>query len=362
VPSSVTLNLSLNAVWLMAVGTLALVALLVLGLLLLRYLRWRSAFRQKDFEVQWRPVIMRCAMGDGLAHELPHLRRREQWLFMKLWIHCQMSLRGECTARLAELGMRMGCDRMAREWLDRGHWSQRLFALLALGYLQDPSARPLLEKKLAQGSTHTALHAGWGLLQLDARTAVTPVVDALLEREDLDVVRTSVLLKQHRLVIQQALKHKLPQLVQAQQAEERQGAAMLVRWLRLARAMRLQVASSELAPMLTANQAIDVLIGAIRLVQGEQGSEAVRAHAGHADWRVRAQVARALGYIGGTAEIDTLFGMLSDAQWWVRYRAAQSLVRLSGADLEPLRRRMDTLTDRYARSMVDSVLAERAGG
>lgn len=359
--SSVAMDLPLNAVWLMAVATLALVALLVLGLLLLRYLRWRSSFWQKDFESHWRPLIMRCAMGDGFAHELPRLRRREQWPFMKLWIRCQMSLRGECTARLADLGMRMGCDRMAREWLDRGHWSERLFALLALGYLQDPSARPLLEKKLAQGSTHTALHAGWGLLQLDARAAAAPVVDALLGREDLDVVRASVLLKQHRLVIQQALKHKLPQLVQAQQTEG-QDAAALARWLRLARAMRLQVASAELAPMLAAGQTVDVLIGAIRLVQGEQGPDAVRVHAGHSDWRVRAQVARALGYIGGAAEIDTLFGMLSDAQWWVRYRAAQSLVRLSGAELDLLRQRMDKLTDRYARSMVDAVLAERAGG
>lgn len=354
------MHVPLNAVWLMAVATLVLVSVLILGLLVLRYLRWREDARRRRFEANWRPLLMRCAMGDAIQGELPTLRRSEQWPFMKLWVHCQMSMRGDCAVRLAELGKQLGCDRMALQWLEKGHRSERLFALLALGYLQDPVAQPLLDKRFVQGSTRTALHAGWGLLQLDAGANADRVVSGLLGREDLDVVRASVLLRQHRLVVQQALMHTLPRLLRTELKGE-QDPDMLLRWLRLARAMRLQVASGELAPMLTVNQPTDVLIGAIRLVQGEQGPDAVRMHAGHPDWRVRAQVARALGYIGRSDETDTLANMLSDREWWVRYRAAQSLVRLSGMDSEHLRRRMAGLTDRYARSMVDAVLAERVG-
>ena len=54
-----------------------------------------------------------------------------------------------------------------------------------------------------------------------------------------------------------------------------------------------------------------------------------------------------------------LLGLMADSNWWVRYRAAQALLgmpRMGADDVVQLSR---TVGDRYARDMLDHVLAER---
>ena len=57
--------------------------------------------------------------------------------------------------------------------------------------------------------------------------------------------------------------------------------------------------------------------------------------------------------------MNRLIPLLADAEWWVRYRAAQSLVAipfLSMAEIELLR---NNLSDRFARDMLSQAIAER---
>ncbi|MNN48196.1 hypothetical protein D3C81_1626630 [compost metagenome] len=66
-----------------------------------------------------------------------------------------------------------------------------------------------------------------------------------------------------------------------------------------------------------------------------------------------------LGRIGEHPDVNRLIPLLADAEWWVRYRAAQSLVGipfLSMAEIELLR---NNLSDRFARDMLGQAIAER---
>ena len=99
-----------------------------------------------------------------------------------------------------------------------------------------------------------------------------------------------------------------------------------------------------------------------RLLQGEQGATLVVVQAEHPDWRVRAQVARSLAHIGGATELPLLTRMMTDAQWWVRYRAAQALLGLPGMSGELLLDCAQSTQDRYALSMAQAVLAEAGEG
>ena len=59
-----------------------------------------------------------------------------------------------------------------------------------------------------------------------------------------------------------------------------------------------------------------------------------------------------------TEHMGRLERLLSDAEWWVRYRAAKALVRLLGVDpseLECIRLR---LHDRYAKDILEQAVAE----
>ena len=345
------IDLSMAVARWLAWSTLGLVALMVLGLLLLRWVRWRRAPRLAAFEAEWLPRLMGCALGDVLPTPV-RLAHWQRWPFMQLWLHTQMSLQGESRQRLARLGHAMGCPAMALQRARSPHTSERMVGMLALGFLGDGGSVPLLLRRLAEGGAHQPVYAGRALMGIDSLTYADVVTQALLASPGLDVSLASVMLKPFRTPIAKALLRQRP----------RPGEAAALPWLRLARALRLQIPSALLAPFAQQDQDIECLIAAIRLVQGEQGADLVATQAGHADWRVRAQVARALGFIGGVSDREVLTHLLTDSQWWVRYRAAQALLRLPGMDAVQLLALAQATQDRYALGMAQAVIAEAGGG
>lgn len=349
---------SLITVRWLAWATLALVLMLVLGLLLLRWLRWRSEPQKLAFRQQWSALLMRCAMGEDLGEPLPALKPSEQWPFMKLWLHCQMSLKGPSRDRLAALAYALGCQSVAMRKLASPYAAERLMATLALGFLKDEQAQPALLEQLRGDGQQTALHAARALLEIDANAHTMTVVQSLLTRANLDLSLVSVLLKPFRGTLSNAMTTLMP-LATPMPVPDSRIPTTALQWLRLGRALSLQVSGEHLASFLTHSEDIDLLIAAIRLMQGEQGTQALASHARHADWRVRAQVAQALGRIGQLPDVDLLVHMTTDSQWWVRYRATQALLSMPSLPHSQAQSLIQGTCDRFAVNMFESVIAER---
>ena len=341
-------DVPLALAWALAWGTLALVAGMVLALLVLRWMRWRDAPRRAAFEALWRPLLMRCALGEAMHSPWPTLARRQRWSWLQLWLHLQMSLQGPSRQHLAALGQTMGVAELALARLASSHQSERLVGMLALGFLQDKSHAPVLQQALAQGRNPVVVYAARALLETDEAQHAPAVVQALLACPGLDMSLASVMLKPFRSALQAAMMAAWPLA----------GSEGRLPWLRLARALQLQLPQALLAPCLAPGQDAELLMAALRLVQGEQGTQPVVALAQHADWRVRAQAARALAEIGARAEVPLLVAMTADAQWWVRYRAAQALLRLPGVSQAQALQAVHAGGDRYALSMLQAVMAE----
>lgn len=336
------------AAWL-ALLTLVLVALMVLGLLVLRALRWLRAPLVAAFEARWQPVLLASMVGDaGVVPDGLTLSGAQRWHLMRMWLHGQMLVYGESRDRLARLGMDLGFRALALKRLNSAHYAERMVGLLALGFLRDASSTPLLLQRLQEGSNHTLIYAGRALLEIDEAQHADAVARALLQCEGLDLALTSVMFKTFRQGLGQALRQLEP---------VPQDAAALP-WLRLAGALQLLLPAAVLQRYLSPAQDPEVLMAALRLVQGEQGAAEVMALARHADWRVRAQAARALGEVGGPAEVPALLGLIIDAQWWVRHRAAQALLRVPGVARAQVLTAVQATGDRYAQSMLQSVLAQ----
>jgi hypothetical protein len=69
-----------------------------------------------------------------------------------------------------------------------------------------------------------------------------------------------------------------------------------------------------------------------------------------ARWEMRAVVATALGSFDIAADEETLIRLLCDREWWVRYRAAESLSQ--AADTSQLMKRAELTGDRFALEMI----------
>ncbi len=62
----------------------------------------------------------------------------------------------------------------------------------------------------------------------------------------------------------------------------------------------------------------------------------------------------------GTREDQVaLVALLSDPEWWVRYRAAQALAKLPFLTEEKLQSLCEVQTDQFAREILAQVMAER---
>ena len=348
---------SLVTVRLLAWITLGFVLLLVLVLLLLRWLRWRSEPQKLAFRQQWSDILMRCAVGEDLNVELLTLKSSERWPFIKLWLHCQMSLKGPSRDRLAALAYDLGCQSMLMKKLTSNYAAERLMAILALGFLKDKQAQPALLDQLRGDSQQTALYAARALLEIDANAHALTAVQSMLAQKNLDFSLVSVLFKTFGSALSNAMATLMPRVLPPQMPDSDTKSTPL-QWLRLARALSLQVSAESLASFLSDTDDIDILIAAIRLMQGEQNTLVLKAHALHTDWRVRAQVARALGRIGQLHDVDLLVRMTTDSQWWVRYRATQALLRIPGLTLSRAQLLIQGTGDRFAVNMLESITSE----
>lgn len=75
-------------------------------------------------------------------------------------------------------------------------------------------------------------------------------------------------------------------------------------------------------------------------------------------WELRAIVATALATYSADQNTDTLIDLVCDREWWVRYRAAESLTQCS--DIDGVLARVTARNDRYALEMLRFALDKKA--
>jgi hypothetical protein len=345
-------DLELRIVAALAGITLVVTLGLMLQVLALRARSTRLRAEQAEVVKRWRPLLLLAAVGDDEAKVvLPPLSRREQAPFLLLWNQMQDGLRGRAHAGLNTLASRLGLHDIARRYAAHGSGGERLLGLNTLGHLARSDDWERLAALLDEPRSFISLAAARALLQIDALAAAPLVLDQFLARSDWPVPRLGTLLREAGAdAIGFALAQRLLETDPAQQ----------VRLLPLARVTEAPGRGSVIEAVLAIATDRSVLAAALQQVHGPASHARVRELAGHADPQVRSYAALALGRIGSAADLPTLVELLSDRDWWVRYRAAQALQHLPGAGsgvLDTLRSQVD---DAYARDMIDQVIAERA--
>lgn len=339
--------------------TLAVTLLLLVVLFALKLLEQSRLRRDRLFDEVWHPLLVKTAVGESSPQVLPPLRPGDDWRFLKLWVRFQTTVKGASQERLRQLGWTLRCGQWARTWLDSPHRSEQIFGILCLGYLRDESAWEPLATRLQDARNSVFIYAAWALLQLAPDRAAPMVVDQLMRRRDLNVLQASTVLRPFRRGLNEQLTRRLSDAASLHTASDAATAIVDVGWgLRLGWGLNLKPADDLLTPWLKPDQPIDLIIGALRLLQGPEGLDAVRALVAHPGWQVRTQVAVTLGRLGMPEDQERLMQLLMDAQWWVRYRAAQSLARTPFMSRQEVQARVAQLPDRYAREMAQQAFLE----
>jgi hypothetical protein len=330
----------------------ALCAAAMLGsALIVRRLAQRRDRMRFHLAQQWRPLLTRIALEGGdeaLRVSPPH--RRHMAVVMEEWNSFQDALRGAPTARLNELARRIGIDAAARRLLQAQGLGARILAIRTLGHLGDPADWSALQSQLVAPNALLSFYAAAALIQIDAQRAMPGIMLQLAEREDWPGEAIAGLLKEAGTqVTREPIRALILSLEQTK-------VAPLLPWLGRAD----PVLANEIGALLLRREPQDprVAAAALLLVQDPALLPHIRGLAASTEAEVRKNLAIALGRLGDLGEVPLLITLLSDAVWWVRYRAAQALVRLRGMSSQRLDGLRAHLTDRYAHDMLDHVRAE----
>ncbi|SFG46731.1 HEAT repeat-containing protein [Duganella sp. CF458] len=326
-------------------GALVLTMLVGLEIIRLRLSMRRVQRREQELTLKWRPLLNAAIAGEPVGN-LPALLRRDGLLFIKLWLHLQQAVRGEASEGLNGMARRLGCDKLARELLAGGNRAEKLLAILALGHMRDQQSWAALARTAHSADSASSVHALWALVQTDAARAAHEMAPHLLRRVDWPLSQLANILQNARAEWQPVLAEALARVTPAE----------LPHALRLLAALRMDLPLVQLRSHLASNDQ-EVVLAALRMSHVPGAVDDVRRHLASEDWRVRLQAVRALGEMGDLSDVARFRGLLSDPQWWVRYRAAQALLALPFLTQEELAE-LRNAGDRYAADMIAQVTAE----
>lgn len=344
-----------------AYAGLAIVSLITLSMLAwIVFLRIRLYFEQRhhaNFQEIWLPVFTETALYPDCHKKdarFPPLPRRDFFLFMNIWLGFQESLSGAGLVRMNGLARRLRVQGYARRFLHKGRLRRRLVAVMFLGTLRDRGSWSDLETLLSHENSLLSTLAARALLKIDQERALPLVFAQLVKREDWPETRVAVLLRSV-LTAELATTPLFDALRDSTDAEA-------LRLLPYVEHMFNEERNRILRILLERSTSDRLISRLLKQIRCGHELDLVRHYAGHSRWHIRMQAVAALGRIGQREDIPLLLQRLGDEEWWVRYRAAQSLIKISGMTRQELEMIRDNLEDSFARTMLGQAMTEGGQG
>ena len=347
-------DLIVTLAWRSAGLAAAFAALMLLtALIVRRYLQHQENLRARVVRA-WRPVLTRIAIEADAAPELPRLPARHVHFLMEEWNALNDAVRGEAAARLNDLALRLGLDDIARRMMHSREVGQQILAIRTLGHLRDPTAWKPLQEHLVSVNALVSFYAAAALVQIDAQRAMPGIMLQVAERESWPgEAMARLLVDAGADIAREPIRALMLSLEPAK-------IPPLLPWLAHVDA----VLGSEVATELLRRHPGDlhIVAAALLVLLDPVALPEIRGFAASADPDIRMNLALALGRLGDLEETELLMQLMGDRVWWVRYRAAQALLRIRGMAGERLEAVRARLTDPYALDMLKHVRAEESLG
>ncbi|MEI6067094.1 MAG: HEAT repeat domain-containing protein [Methylococcaceae bacterium] len=337
------------AFWIGAISTL-LTVIILLEVLRMRIWSMLRERHSRQFRETIQDFLIRYLAGE--KPDAPKITSRDLPDFLFQWIHFQEILRGDSKLRLNQALHDFALEAKIRKLLRKGAFEDRLIAATALGHLGDRQAWDQLLILLNKPSPLLSITAARALIMIDSVKARDIVVPLIIRRRDWMPTRLALILKQADPVFQQAFLTDLDLYAQ-------ESPPYLPRLMRLVTALQLSQPLPFVRKFLMTSHDPNLLAASLRLVYHPSELDLVRGLFGNPHWSVQVQIAVVLGKIGMPQDAHYLLSLLNSKYWWVRYRAAQSLVQLPFINHRAVKHLIKSRTDVFAHNMLQHIVAEK---
>jgi HEAT repeat protein len=344
-----TSELLVQALWGIG-GVLAFLFLFIVINKATRELKERRALALRQ---ELEPKILAYVNGKGerLGPQLGHLRGLERAVAEEVLLDNARFLKGTARSRITAACEELGFVQNRVVQLRHRRWWKRAEAAEKLGTMKSPKTAAELIALMRDPVPDVRMRGARALGQLDTRTSIRPLLEALQDPNRWSVLRVAEILAGMGPAAGDELVdafHVLP--------------------------LKARIAAVDCLGRAKSVRAPAMLIGLL-----SDPDRDIRARAAHAlgligdpnftpdvlktlkddAWPVRAMAAKALGRLGRAEAVGPLAEALGDKEWWVRINAAEALRSMGEKGLAAL---MDALSseDRFARHAAVATL-EGAG-
>jgi HEAT repeat protein len=281
---------------------------------------------------------------------LPILDQRFVLDFINEWNTLYEKLGGASHDNLIELAKKTKINQAAATMLTAPNIKSQLIGIITLGNMRSEGAWPFLVNMAKNSETTLSMAAYRALSQIDVNKALVDLLPQLISRTDWPPSMVAKILKDVknpkvcRLLEDVSYKAKDNELPN------------IIRYINVLKCPN----STKLFRQILDRHVDDQMISlCLHELNDPSAIDLVYRYIDYPRWHVRVNVAHALGKIGGKEDVEHLIKLLSDRQWWVRYRAAEALVNLPFINSDEIRNIKNTLEDEKARQIMEQAMAEK---
>lgn len=282
------------------------------------------------------------------------LETRDLDHFLHLWNYVHESLRGPSKTYLNLLAENLNITEKTYKLLKSPFPRNQLLAINTYGNLRDKSAYEKVEPFIHKRDPIISFWAWRALFRIDFEESLKKHFSMIATREDWSPVYIAKIIKEADSDEISAPLVKLVEESYDKRVNERQ-LSRLISYLSMTHSQNFTPLINRI---LTESKQTEVIIACLRLVNSDDSLPRVRELMKSERWEIRMQVALTLGRLGHSEDIELLIHALNDLDWWVRYRAACSLVTMPGMTEERIAELAETLPNQFARDILQQVLSE----
>ena len=311
------------------------------------YSVYQNKVNQRGKQI-WRPILAQIMLS--YPETIPSLEKKHLLVFLHEWNRFYSILRGESLTRLQRLSSHKNLDRIAYQYINSRNIRKQLQGIVTLGHMQDYSVWDKLIDFIHSKHAILSLTAAQALVDIDSKNAIRFLLPHIIKRRDWPVARVATLLNSANpgelsILLNQAIK---------QSPEE--DIPYLLGFLD---SSHFDPGICNLYQQLGNSHDSKVIAACINAATESQGLELARKHARNPQLYIRLHVARTLGRLGSKADLKILIKLMSDPEWWVRYRSAQAVTQLPFINANDLEKLHSQLDDRYARDILQQAISEQ---
>lgn len=353
-----TTPLLVNVVFWLTVSLVLASALLLLYVFVKRVRNDYELKYEQQFKSRWRPILFKYLSDEDI--EPPQLSLSSQLILMQLWLNIRSQLSDDAFPRLNQFAWHAGFDRTILEILQYKTWvadnkkvRQQILAINVARAMNSTRLRDGLVEASESSNLRVNVAATVALVTTEDSAAEFSIITTLLK---FGLWTPYIILKLSSIGGARILHLVSDQLDDLPSTLARN----LFSLVELADDKSLLPLILDRLAKTDDDEELALAIRALARIGGSYYKSRIIPFADKANPVLRINVASSLRNIGDKDDMPLLINMLSDSNWWVRYRAAQALVRIHLSTENNIDKLLEQTTDTFGKDTLKQAFAELA--